>query len=244
MSLVEANSLALARRLKPTSLTLNSGTLTCVIGPNGGGKTSLLHALAGIGAPQGEVWIGGADLRKIGAVQRKALISYLPTSRDIRWPLTGMDVVALGLPAGTLRGVAEPLLGELELTGLADRRMDRLSTGERARFLIARALVAKPRLLLLDEPAANLDPLWQLRVMDLVRRETQGEGRAALVAVHDLDHAARYGDRLLIVQGGEIVADGEPRALLQGPHIPRIFGVAREAGEWRAVRPAGLRSSP
>jgi iron complex transport system ATP-binding protein len=243
MILVEARDLALRGRLRSTSLTLTSGTLTCVIGPNGGGKTSLLHALAGIGAPEGTVRIDGSDPRAAGTRQRKALISYLPTSRDIRWPLTGMDVVALGLQAGARRHLADPLLAELELTGLADRRMDRLSTGERARFLIARALVAKPRLLLLDEPAANLDPLWQLRVMELVRREARSNGRAALVAVHDLDHAARYGDRLLIVQGGKIVADGEPHPLLQGPLTPRVFGVARESGEWRVVRPAGPRSS-
>ena len=115
---------------------------------------------------------------------------------------------------------------------LLDRRVDTLSTGERSRVLIARALAPRPRLLLLDEPTANLDPLWQIRLMELVRAELSGADRAALVAIHDLDAAARYADRIIVMDKGRIAAEG-----LDGPHVAEIFGIERVDGRWQAVRP-------
>jgi iron complex transport system ATP-binding protein len=106
-----------------------------------------------------------------------------------------------------------------------------LSTGERSRVLIARALAPRPRLLLLDEPTANLDPLWQIRLMELVREELKDGGRAALVAIHDLDAAARHADRILVMDKGRIAAEG-----LDGPHVAEIFGIERVGGRWRPVR--------
>jgi iron complex transport system ATP-binding protein len=114
--------------------------------------------------------------------------------------------------------------------------MDRLSTGERSRVLIARALAPRPRLLLLDEPTANLDPLWQIRLMELVRAQVAQGGRAALVAIHDLDAAARYADRVIVMNQGRIAAEGLDQ-------VPAIFGVEQIAGRWEAVRPADRRSS-
>jgi iron complex transport system ATP-binding protein len=236
--MVEATGMALPKRLAPTSLTLSSGELTCVIGPNGSGKTSLLHALAGIGTPQGQVRIGGVDPRRLAPAGRAALLSYLPASREIAWPIPARDWITLGLPAHLAPGRGEALLAFFDLHHLADRRADRLSTGERSRLLIARALAADPRLILLDEPTANLDPLWQLRVLDHLQALARKEGRALLLAIHDLDLAGRYADRLLIIDQGQIVADGGPTELLAGSHIPRIFGIARNAQGWRPVRPA------
>ena len=94
---------------------------------------------------------------------------------------------------------------------MLDRRVDTLSTGERSRVLIARALAPRPKLLLLDEPTANLDPLWQIRLMELVRDELTAGGRAALVAIHDLDAAERYADRIIVMDGGRIAAEGHGR---------------------------------
>ena len=119
------------------------------------------------------------------------------------------------------------------LQSLLDRRMDRLSTGERSRVLIARALAPRPKLLLLDEPTANLDPLWQIRLMELVREEIGNGGRAALVAIHDLDAALRYADRILVMNKGRIAAEG-----LDGPHVAAIFGIERANGDWRPVSPS------
>ena len=240
-ALVEALGVGIPGRLDPTSLTLEAGVLTCLVGPNGSGKTSLLHALAGVGAASGEVLVGGIAVRTAAPGARQRLVSYLPASREVMWPLAARDLIALGSPDALYLPL---VMDALELRPLAERRADRMSTGERSRALIARALAPRSRLLLLDEPAANLDPLWQLRLMELLRRETRAQGQSALVAMHDLELAGLYADRLLIVDKGRIVADGDPAALLAGPDIPRVFGIERAQGRWRpSVRPADPRSS-
>ena len=226
-----AHGLALPGRLFDVSLEICGGELVALVGPNGSGKTSLLHALAGIGGPAGDVAIDGVDPRRIGPALRASYLTYLPASRDIRWPLLAGDLIALGGGGGDFP--------PLELEPLLDRRVDSLSTGERSRVLIARALAPRPKLLLLDEPTANLDPLWQIRLMELVRAELD-PGRAALLAIHDLDLAARFADRILVMDRGRIAAEG-----LAGPHVADIFGVERVEGEWRPLsRPADPRSSP
>lgn len=243
-ALLEAEGVALPGRLAPTSLVARAGEIICLVGPNGSGKTSLLHAIAGIGNASGCVRIDGNDRRQLSVEARKSFISYLPASRDVRWPVTAADLVALGLPVSANRDATIPLLARMGLKEFADRPVDRLSTGERSRVLIARALVAKPKLLLLDEPVANLDPLWQLLLMDQLRAEVAAGDCLALVAIHDLDLARRYADRLIVMQGGRIAADGGP-ALLDGPLIPQIFGIERKESEWRPVRRLeDRRSSP
>ena len=231
-------------RLAPLDIRIEEGSLTCLIGPNGSGKTSLLQALAGIGGMRGALQVAGTDPRRLGPDARRALVAYLPASRDIFWPLTVRDLVALGLGRGADRASLGPLLDRLDLAGLAGRRVDRLSTGERSRALIARALGPAPRLLLLDEPTANLDPLWQLRLMELAADAARQRGRAAVVALHDLDLAVRYADRLIVMQVGAIAADGPAAAVVGGCAIPQVFGVERSPGGWRPVRPpADPRSS-
>lgn len=234
-AMVEAGGLALPGRLKECSIALRAGELTCLIGPNGSGKTSLLHALAGIGDPLGEVRIDGADPSALPPGQRMRLLSYLPASPDARWPLSSRDLIALGCAGSDDRERIPRLLEELGLTGFGERRIDRMSTGERSRVLIARALVGRAKLLLFDEPSANLDPLWQLRLMDYLRNLSREAGQALLVAVHDLELARHHADRLIIMEAGGIAADGEPGRLLAGPDIPRVFGIEQREGRWRPV---------
>ena len=240
--LVQTSGLALPGRLNETMIELHAGEVACLIGPNGSGKTSLLHALAGIGSPAGSVSIAKSTLRNIPPTLRPSFLSFMPASRDVRWPLRSRALIALG---GAGEGQIEHRIDQLGLADLADRTVDRLSTGERSRVLLARALASEPQLLLLDEPLANLDPQWQLRLIELLRREIQGTARAALVAVHDLDSAAKLANRLIVMSGGRIVADGLPQEVLAGSAIPQVFGVEPASGSWRLVtEPADPRSSP
>jgi iron complex transport system ATP-binding protein len=227
--LVQAAGLALPGRLMRTDLQIDSPSLVCLVGPNGSGKTSLLHALARIGTPQGSVRIAGEDPDGLAPDRRKRLLAYLPASRDIAWPLAARDVIALGLPTGA---APDPIAAQLETDAFANRPVDRLSTGERSRVLIARTVAAAPRLLLLDEPAANLDPQWQLRLMELLRTLTRSRGAAVVAALHDLDLAARFADRLMLMDGGRIAADGVPRALIDGPQLRSVFGIRPGAQGW------------
>jgi iron complex transport system ATP-binding protein len=228
--LLEARAVGLAGRLRPTGFKMDAPELVCLIGPNGSGKTSLLHALARIGGASGEVRIDGLRPESLAPERRRRLLSFLPASRDVAWPLAALDLVRLG--AGETE--ADEALAELDLAAFADRRIDRLSTGERSRVLIARALAPKPRLLLLDEPVANLDPLWQIKLMDRLSRGAR-DGQGTIVAMHDLDLAARHADRLVLMDAGAIVADGEPAAILGSDRLQEVFGIRRVAGEWRAL---------
>ena len=234
--MIRASGIAIEGRLQPLSLEVAEGELVCLVGPNGSGKTSLLHALAGIGAPAGDVEIAGVPLRTAAQAQRARLLSFLPASRDARWPLAARDVVAL---SGASSAQVDSAIEALELGPLTDRRIDRLSTGERSRVLIARALAPEPAVLLLDEPTANLDPLWQLKLMDMLG------GRTAVVVMHDLDSAALHADRLIVMNGGRIAAEGPPNLVMSGLAIAEVFGIEKAGGRWRPLSPsADPRSSP
>ena len=233
-ALLEASGLALDGRLRPSSMRIEAPALVCLIGPNGSGKTSLLHALARIGRPSGDVRIDGIRPEDLAPAQRRRLLTYLPASRDVAWPLAARDLVRLGASDGE----AEEAMAALDLMPWAGRRVDRLSTGERSRVLIARALAPKPRLLLLDEPVANLDPLWQLRLMERLVEAVRG-GQGAVVAMHDLDLAGRFADRLVLMDGGAIVADGEPAAMLGSARLQQVFGIERVEGTWRPLAAHG-----
>ncbi|HEX8308977.1 MAG TPA: ABC transporter ATP-binding protein [Allosphingosinicella sp.] len=229
-ALLMAAKAGLAGRLEPCDFRMDAAQLVCLVGPNGSGKTSLLHALARIGRPSGEVRIDGERPEELAPARRRRLLSYLPAAREVAWPLAARDVVRLGADESE---TAEAIAA-LDLASFARRRIDRLSTGERSRVLIARALAPRPRLLLLDEPVANLDPLWQLRLMETLRTAVRS-GQGAVVAMHDLDLAGRFADRLVLMDRGAIVADGEPGAVLGSARLEEVFGIRKVGGEWQPL---------
>ena len=240
MSGLVAAGVALADRLLPTNLAVASGELVAVVGPNGGGKTSLLRALARVEHATGRVEIDREDVDRAHEARRRHLLALLPASRDVGWPIAARDVIALGSPRIDAARTGE-LLAMFELDRLADRAVDRLSTGERARVLMARALAASPRALLLDEPLSNLDPYWVLKFLDLFRSSATA-GQILLVAVHDLAVIDRF-DRAVLVADGQVHMDETPAHLLASERFEEVFKVRRrDSGGWM-LRPADRQSS-
>lgn len=230
-SLLEARDIALAGRLNPTSLYAAPGEMVAVIGPNGAGKTSLLRAIAGIERETGQVLVDGEPIDQAPPARRMRLLSFLPATRSLVWPIAAQDVIALGLPSPDTRRVGK-LIELLELEMLAARPVNQLSTGERSRVLLARALAARPRLMLLDEPLSNLDPYWVLRTLEILRAEIDASGCTVLASVHDLSQIMVF-DRALLVDGGRIIADGSPAAILESPELSTAFRIEMAGTAWR-----------
>ena len=239
--LLKARGVAIEGRLHPTDLEVPAGSLVALIGPNGGGKTSLLRALATIEMTGGTVIVDGEDVMSAPPARRSHLMTFLPASRDLVWPIRARHVVALGLTKADPQRIDE-LLEQLELQPFADRPANQLSTGERARVLLARTLAPSPRLLLLDEPLSNLDPYWVLKTLDLLRATVLATNCSAIVSLHDIDRVDAF-DRALLMDRGRIVADLPPEAMLASDELARSFRIERYEGGWR-VRPEGPRSSP
>lgn len=211
------------------------GTVLGLIGPNGSGKTTLLRALAGLIKPiDGTVYLNGQDIWSIPPQKRAQQIGWVPQREGFAWALTVKEVISLGraphrgwLMPLTLsdQQVIESVLDLTELSLLKNRKVNELSGGEFQRVLIARALAQEPRILLLDEPTTNLDIHHQMQVMDFVKTLVTHKGITAIVAIHNLTNAARYCDRLILMNAGRQVCAGSPGEVLQSQNIADVFQV-------------------
>ncbi|WP_294123758.1 ABC transporter ATP-binding protein [Sphingomonas sp.] len=232
MTSLVARGVAIAGRLQPTDLDVSAGELVALVGPNGGGKTSLLRAFARIEGASGLVAINGEDVDLAPPARRRQLLSFLPASRDVTWPIAARDVIALGLDRPDEPRIAE-LIALLELENLADRPVNRLSTGERARVLLARALVGNPKILLLDEPLSNLDPYWVLRIIAILESIARS-GATIMVALHDLAQLGHFA-RALLIAGGQVQMDEAPASLMASERFGETFRIQAANGDW-AIR--------
>lgn len=229
--LLEAREIGIAGRLESSNLTSAAGELVAIIGPNGAGKTSLLRGLAGIERDGGQVIIQGESIDDSPPARRMRLMSFLPATRSLVWPIAVRDVIGLGLPSPDPARIEE-LIGLFELGAMASRPANHLSTGERSRALLARALAARPRLLLLDEPLSNLDPYWVLRTIQILRVEADSNGCAVLLSVHDLAQVEAF-DRVLLLDDGRIVTGGSPGTVIGSAELGRAFRIERAGSGWR-----------
>jgi iron complex transport system ATP-binding protein len=205
------------------------GEIVGLIGPNGSGKTTLLRALAGLTAGDGSITVGGKALDVMTSSERARRIAHMPAGRRVDWPMRADDIVALsGVDADR---VAEAL-ARVGMSAFAERRVDTLSTGERARVLLARVLAGGADWLLLDEPTANLDPGHELDVLALLRAEA-ARGAGVLASFHNLTLAETHCDRCVLMAGGRIVAEGAPGAVLTDANLAAVYGIARDGAGWR-----------
>lgn len=216
-----------------------AGQVAALIGPNGAGKSSLMACLAGLRMPgAGSVTLDGVDR---GAIDRRALarrIGYLPQTPEVHWDVDVATLVALGRFAhqdrwagasAQDRAAVADAMAITDVTALAARRIGTLSGGERARVLLARVLAGAPEWLLADEPLANLDPAHQLDALACLRRVAEA-GAGVVVVLHDLNHAARVADAVMVMQAGTIIASGPPDTVLTADVIARTYGVEAEVG--------------
>lgn len=240
--------------IEDLSLSLRSGEVTVLVGPNGAGKSTLLECLAGLARPAGgAVTLGGTPLSAVPARARAKRIGYLEQTPQIAWDVDVRTLVGLGrTPWLGARGLTETdrlavdaALQRAHLEAYAERPVAGLSGGERARVLIARVLAGDPDWLLADEPMAGLDPAHQLEAAGLFRRLAR-EGHGVLVTLHDLTLAARMADRVIVLSGGAILADGPPAAALEPAVLRQAYGVEVHLLEGRgglvvdiAQRPSG-----
>jgi iron complex transport system ATP-binding protein len=215
------------------TLELKSGELTALIGPNGAGKTTLVRALAGLIPAEGRIALDDRPLESLAARERARHIAYLPQGHVFHWPMAVAAVVALGrYPhadafsplTDTDRAAVERALTATACGAFAARAVTTLSGGERARVALARALASEAPILLADEPTVSLDPRHQLVVMELLARAAH-DGGAVLAILHDLTLAARYADRVLVMDRGRLIAEGPPRAVFTPARIASVFGV-------------------
>ena len=226
--------------LRGVDFSAGAGEIVGLIGPNGSGKTTLLRALANLRAPdRGRVRYSGKSPTELGAAALSQQIAYLAQEGEVHWPMRVEALVALGrLPhrrafqksTASDHAATERAILAADIAHFRDRTMNQISGGERMRALLARALAVEAPMLLADEPVAALDPLHQLQVMDLLRRKAAA-GDGVVVVLHDLALAARFCDRLVLLDGGRVLAAGDPAAVLTDANLAAAFGVEVVRGE-------------
>lgn len=220
--------------LSAVSLTAEAGELVGLVGPNGAGKTTLLRAIQGIIQPtQGTVTVDGQAVGDLSARARGRHIASVPQETGLSFSFPVEQAVAMGrnphigrfgTTDETDRQKIQAALDKTRLTAFVDRPVTELSGGERQRVLLARAFAQDAPLLLLDEPTANLDINHAINTLELVRSVVD-DGTAAVAAIHDLDLAARYCDRLVLLADGAVLAAGSPESVLTRERLKTAFGV-------------------
>lgn len=233
---LENVAVMLGRRmvLEGISAQIDAGSLIGIVGPNGAGKSTLVRAVAGlIPRSAGMIRIDGEPVEQIAGNELARRLAYLPQGQTLHWPLSVTRLVALGrLPhlaplsrvSSRDMDIVQDAMRRADVLHLADRNALELSGGERARVLLARALAVGAAGLVADEPLASLDPGHQIDVMDLLHREARG-GALVVAVLHDLTLAARYCDRLLLIDQGRLVADGAPAQVLTAETLAAVYGV-------------------
>lgn len=246
MSAIRVENLTFAYDGRPViegiTLDVKAGELLALVGPNGSGKTTLLRAISGVLPPgQGAVYLDFDDhhpqmVTELSARELARSLAVVEQEVHVAFDFTVREIVSLGrLPhAHKLKSfsvpdqrVVEEAMQRVEIEQFADRNIHALSSGERQRVFLAMALAQEPKVLLLDEPTAHLDLKYQIEIMELVRGLAD-QGLTVMAALHDLNLAARYSDRVAVLSQGRFAGCGPPREMLTSELIQKVWGVQVE----------------
>lgn len=236
--MLEVKSLAFSYGNKPVfknvSFSLKKGEIMCILGPNGAGKSTLIKCIAGILKPAtGSVYIQGKDTASLGVRGIARHIGYVPQQNEVVFPFTVLDFVVMGRaphlsmfssPGAEDIKLAKESLAMVGISDLAERPVAKLSGGQSQMVLIARALVQKPALLLLDEPTSHLDFGNQILVLETVQK-LASLGMSIVMNTHMPDHAFLLGDRAAALSGGRLIAVGKVETVVTSKMMSSVYGV-------------------
>ena len=220
--------------LKDISMELGSSDVLGIVGPNGAGKSTLLRCIDRILVPQnGTLLLDGREMKQMSSMEIAKKIGYVPQSIANTFPATVFDTVLMGRrPHLGWRSSEEDIdtvlevLTMLKIKYLAMRDFNEISGGQQQKVLIARALAQDAEILLLDEPTSNLDIRHQLEVMEILTKLVKKRGLSVMMAIHDLNLASRYSDRIIMLNGGSVRDTGDPASVLTAENIRSVYGVA------------------
>lgn len=226
-------SYASVRALDKISIEIDEGEIVSLVGPNGAGKSTLLKCIDRILRPQkGVIFLDGKEVSRISSKELARMMGYVPQNMVEVFPFTVFDIVLMGRRPHIGWRVNEKdveiVAQTLKFMGIEElgaRYFDELSGGEKQKVAIARAIAQEPKILLLDEPTSNLDIRHQLEVMVIVRKLVQERGISAIMAIHDLNLASRFSDRLVMFKNHRVFTIGKPELVLNPENIRETYGV-------------------
>lgn len=221
--------------LQEISFAVPQGQIMAICGANGAGKSSLLRLIYRHHAPRrGKVSLMGRDIWAMGAAEAARSMAAVLQEQPSDFALTARQIVALGrlphrkgwgaglaTPNATDAAIIEAAIARMDLNAMADRPFGTLSGGERQRAMVARALAQEPKVIVLDEPTNHLDIRHQLELLDLLK----GLGLTVITTLHDLTLAAEFAERVLVLKGGRVLADGPPGAALTETTLAQAFDI-------------------
>lgn len=237
------------KALSDVTLDVYPGEVVSVIGPNGSGKTTLLKTINRIVKPsRGVVLINGRDADELSGCELARIIGYCPQRISTLGYASVIDFVVSGRRpyvnftyGKTDFEKAYEALRIVNCEELAFRRLDQVSGGELQRILIARAIVSEPQVLLMDEPTSNLDPRYQVEILELVKKFSRAKNLSVIMSLHDLTHAYRYSDKVIVLKRGRILAAGPPSDVITEETISKAFEVrAKVLKDSRAIVIEGI----
>ena len=219
--------------LEDVTMSLGDGEIVSLVGPNGSGKTTLLKCINMILKFQkGTVLVEEKDISKLKLKELAKLLSYVPQSAGRSFPSTVFEIVLIGRKpyvdwsvSSRDKEIVSNILSLMGLKEMALRQSNELSGGEYQKVLIARALAQEPQVLLLDEPTSNLDLKHQLDVLNLITSIVKKKNIAAVMAMHDLNLASRFSNKMIFLNGGKIYDAGKPENVLTERNIRKVYGV-------------------